>query len=160
MLQAKNDRELKQMLKAPIDEMCQYVAEQILKENADVIDEVVYGAGSPSWYERTGQFKSAWSISKPRVKGNVLAARSILMDGRKIRYNADKGQHGSPSWFKNPINAKDYMADIIYQGLSGDAFGDGYWRSPRDAFSIVIQNLDDGKFDQWVEEGLRKVGLR
>ena len=138
MPQAKNDRELKQMLKAPINEMCQYVAEQILKENADVIDEVVYGAGSPSWYERTGQFKNAWSISKPRVKGDVLASRSILMDGRKIRYNAD----------------------IIYQGLSGDAFGDGYWRSPRDAFSIVIKNLDDGKFDQWVEEGLRKVGLK
>ena len=76
-----------------------------------------------------------------------------------LNVNRQKAQHGSPEWLKNYEDVRPYLADIIYGGLSGNLFGDGYWCKARDAWSELLHQIGKRNLSNWFKEGCEQVGL-
>lgn len=179
--QIRNEQELQNLLTDAIYNAVDYTMEKIYEENADLIDKYVYDAYTPQLYMRTGQFRNAWRYLTKRtsglhigqVGGGVLGKMYYapeLMD-----YVPEEAQHGTPSresiltmnynedtWnelVSNWGDARDYLADILYNGNTGPLFGDGDWRKKRDAWTPLIKKLDT-KIFKWFEDGMRLQGLK
>ena len=76
------------------------------------------------------------------------------------------GQHHGIGEVKNGPNAgkfygdsREYLADIIYQGLAGDIYGDGFWTEKRDAFERLLKIVGKRNFNKWMIEAMNEVGL-
>ena len=48
-----------------------YAMEKLLEKLRTNIEQIVYGAGSPEYYNRTMEFLNSWETSKPIIKGNI-----------------------------------------------------------------------------------------
>lgn len=156
----RNNEQLKSVMGPVIKEVILEILERLDTINKDLINQIVYGAGTPTTYERTYQFRDdAWKIDKgPRpIAGKTHASLDYNPDG--MSYIPDKFQHGS--YYQG--DARAYLAEIIYQGLSGPAFGNGpingFWAEARDVWSRLI-DATEGNLDQWVQEGFNKRGLK
>lgn len=126
-----------------------YVLDKIEQENKELINEIVYGAGQPKVYERTYEFRDSWG-GNVETKGNSIVA-TFEQDVNKLSYDPDNYIHGSlESGFIG-----EYLADIIYNGGSGNKFGDGYWMKQRDAWQPLLDAIDK-KLDKWIAEGFDK----
>lgn len=158
----RNNKQLKQVMGPVIKEVIVEILERLDTINKDLINEIVYGAGNPSAYERTYQFRdNAWKIdqsSRP-IAGKTHASLDYNPNG--MVYVQENAQHGS--YYQPPGDAREYLADIIYQGLSGPAFGNGpitgFWAEARDVWSRLI-DATEGNLDQWIQEGFNKRGLK
>ena len=156
----KNDHELRRSLKKPLIAAVDYVMQKMWKENRDIIRKVVYDAGLPSEYERTDEFSNAWNYewhSSPKT--DAFVEYEFFYDWALLNINRKKAQHGSPEWLKNYQDVRPYLADIIYGGLSGNLFGDGYWCKARDAWSELLHQIGKRNLSNWFKEGCEQVGL-
>ena len=61
-----------------------------------------------------------------------------------------------PAW----ITALSKFAYIVIEGKSGDLFGDGKWRKPRDFWHPLIDKLDSGQVNQIIEKAFRKHKIK
>lgn len=136
------------------------IIDNITKENEDLIDSIVYAAGSPNFYERQvdGQnFKSAWDSENKRTKSNEIDGK-FFYEPKNLSLDKSKFVHGS-EYNGYSSDVRKVLADIIYEGLSGDLFGeDGYWREPRDAWTPLIKKIEEN-FDKWVISAFNKHGF-
>lgn len=156
----KNDHELRRTLKTPLIAAVDYVMQKMWKENRDIIRKVVYDAGLPGEYERTDEFRNAWNYEwHGSPKTDAFVEYEFFYDWALLNVNRQKAQHGSPEWLKNYQDVRPYLADIIYGGLSGDLFGDGYWRRARDAWSELLHQIGKRNLSNWFKEGCQQVGL-
>ena len=166
MPQARNNDELRKVLKPALRDAVDYVVQKLWNENRDVVEQVVYRQQTPSTYNRTNQFANAWETAvhdaahiKADAEGGLFYKPSLMDVGSTNHDSADYGQHIGVA---NPYYGKDsreYLADIIYQGLAGPAFGDGYWRKKRDAWAELNKRVGKLKMKQWCKEGLTYAGL-
>ena len=141
-----------------IDTAVQYILNELLKENKDLIQQIVYDAYSPVVYERTNEFKNdAWDVStkKDNAGPNVKGEFEYYPKGMKT-VDSVTGQHASVLTGKD---MRDYLADIIYQGVTDSLFGDGPWTQPRNAFAELDKWMDSRKLRKLMETGMRKAGL-
>lgn len=156
----KNDHELRRTLKTPLIAAVDYVMQKMWKENRDIIRKVVYDAGLPSEYERTDEFLNAWNYEwHNSPKTDAFVEYEFFYDWALLNINRKKAQHGSPEWLKNYQDVRPYLADIIYGGLSGNLFGDGYWCKARDAWSELLHQIGKRNLSNWFKEGCEQVGL-
>ena len=137
-----------------------YVLGKIYEKNADVIERIIYRAYSPQTYERTHEFKDAWGNDKPKVTGNHIRGKFEYepdnMEANPPTNDMPMGQHyGVGSWG----DSREYLAEIIYEGLAGPAFGDGSWRKKRDAWDLLCKEVDGDVIAKWFAEGCTKAGL-
>ena len=135
-----------------------YIMEQIRRRNVDEIELNVYRRGKPDIYERTRQFQQAWKVDKSKISGNTVSAK-FHYDPDSMGYNPDAliPQHGStdPAWG----DAREYLAELIYNGASGQKYGDGYWTQRRDAWEGLIRDIDGEDIIKWTRQGFAQAGL-
>lgn len=133
----------------------EYAMEKLLKQLQSNIMKIVYGAGSPSSYDVTWQFLDSWEKSRVRIMGNVLESEIFQNIGVMV---SEPGifQHGSE--YFQPNDARDFIADIIFEGKAGPLFGEGYWTQARDAWTPTVEHLYNGDFLRWFDEGVAIAG--
>ena len=164
--QARNDVQLKAIFLPKIKEVVEYVVQKILEENEDVIQYVVYDAYDTSVYNRTGEFKEAWSTNTEsnmltsHVTGEFFYDPSKLTPGDNSPESPRYGQHVSAI---DRMLMTTYLAEVIYEGLAGPAFGHGVqtgaWAQKRDAWKELTNRIGKRKMDTWFKEGFAKVGI-
>ena len=150
-----NDEQLLKALQPAFQKACHYVAEKIYETNKEIVQKVVYQAGNPVEYERTGEFLDAWAVTKD--------------DFNKSKYAYSKFYHrpaamttGSPNY-----NDPDYAQHV---GVSGDYYGKaskeylaeihGYWTKKRDAWDALIKEIDKWAIRSWFEEAMEAQGVK
>lgn len=153
-LSAKNNQELENILMPSLEKAIDYVVQKIWNDNRELIRTIVYESYQPEEYERTGEFKEAWDTDVKRL-GNFVHGE-MKYDPRELTVNYSKWQHGS-EYLQQPMTT--YLAEIIYQGLSGDLFGEGPWTKKRDVWEALNKKIGIRKIKQYFEEGMRKNGL-
>lgn len=160
-----NESQLKAAFKIPLKQVVDYILDQILEANTKFIKEKVYDKGTPSVYQRTGEFAEAWD-KKTVVGAGADVSGEFYYDWQELSLgSADPesnsyGQHIGVAPPYEGSDARQYLADIIYQGIAGPAFGDGYWRKKRDAFDRLVSNVGKTNFDKWFQQGCKKYGLK
>lgn len=169
--QALNDDELKQVLKPALKTAVEYLLNHISEENQyAIMHEVYYGAvGEEGWYNRTGEFANAWEkqVHTGRNLNHTVEGR-FYYSPNLMKYNPSQGQHGTPTGAPESEipnlgyqqDIRPYLAEIIYQGLSGRVFGDGYWTKKRDAWSLLEKRLGKNVLKKIFKEGLESAGLQ
>lgn len=168
-LQAKNDIELVNMVMPALEQAVDYVVQQIWKDNQELISKLIYETYHPSEYQRSGEFKQAWTTVDSKTRGNKTEGKfEYDPDSMSVGYPStergtpDYGLHASAI---DNFDARDYLAEIIYQGLAGPAFGygpvhDGAWTKKRDVWEALIKKLGNRKFKSYFHEGLRLAGVK
>lgn len=162
-----NDSQLRSILQKPLQDATDYVVQKIWNENKEIVRVVVYEAYSPELYNRSGEFRDAWNYTTG--DHNVLSGQVATSE---FYYNPESMSMGSPypgghdyaqhigiaGKYKN-VDARKYLADIIYQGLSGSVFGSGPWTKKRDAWKELNKRIGKRKMKQWMKEGMEMAGL-
>lgn len=120
-----------------------------------VIEQEVYGKGNPQDYERTYDLKN--SITERPVTGARSEVASVIINHNTnlISFNPDMNQHGNHSHG----SVAHAIPDIVHDGLSGSAFGDGYWRAARPYMDVAAKDLSGGRFKRFMEDELRGMGF-
>ena len=162
---ALNESDLQAMIMPKIQQALDYLIKKIWEENRDIVQQVVYDAYDPVFYNRTNQFKEAWSTDIER-KGNHAEAQ-FFYDSSKLSVGLG-GQHSSIVGGSLQLEA---LADIIYNGLAGDftghfkyakenpAFAGMEWTDKRDAWDALQKKIGRVTLKKWLEEGFRTAGL-
>lgn len=131
------------------------ILEKITKENEELINEIVYGAapsGSPKEYHRTGQFADlAWAH-------DITKDTTYEIDG-EFKYNPD-GMYDSHPSVVSGEDMREYLAEIIYNGVAGHIFGTGFWTEKRDAWTALIKVVGSNTMRSWIKEGANKAQLK
>ena len=174
-LQAKNDIELVNMVMPALEQAVDYVVQKIWNDNRELIRKLVYETYQPSEYQRSGEFKQAWTTVDSKTSGNKTVGRfEYDPDSMSVghpsteRGTPDYGKHASAVKHASDVgdsDAREYLAEIIYQGLAGPAFGygpvhDGAWTKKRDVWEALIKKLGTRKFKSYFHEGLRLAGVK
>ena len=167
-MQIKNEIELKIMILNRMKPVIDMVVDEILESLKKNIDKKVYNSYSPTFYQRLGDnggLRDLWEEKGSKIIGGKVVGE-IKEDPERLTINEDLFQHGSSdlyeyggkSWYKNDI--RDILAYIVIEGKSGNLFGDGEWRKPRDFWHPLIDELDDGKINQIIEKAFRKHKIK
>lgn len=151
---ARNDEELLKMIMPQLKKASDYAIQKIWNDNRELIRIIVYEAYQPTVYQRTGEFKEAW-VTDTKAFRNVVQSE-LKFDPRLLEVNYDKWQHGSKV-LDEPMTT--YLAEVIYQGKSGDIFGDGPWRRKRDVWKELNKRIGAKKLADYFEEGMNKYGI-
>ena len=165
-IQIRNDFELYKIFTPKLKEAVDYVVNKIWNENKELVEKMVYDAYEPTVYNRTGEFKEAWntettsSIFSGRVEGKFYYDWSKLTPGDDDPNSPRYGQHVSAI---DRFLMTEYLAEVIYEGLAGPAFGhgvqEGAWAKKRDVWEELNKVVGKRKLKQWFQEGCDKVGL-
>lgn len=172
---ARNDSELINILlgsgigkahsnSGPVAIALDYVLKQIMARNKELVQKIVYDKYSPEVYERTGEFKEAWDYIM-QVKGNKIEGTFFGPSTNPDlipTVNPMLGQHASPTengpewWY----DAREYLAEVIYQGNHNGLFGRGPWANKRDVWKPLIDTVDSKATSTWFLQGLKLAGLK
>ena len=181
-IEIRSENELGNILYDAMAKAVEYTMVKLFQENQDLIQKYVYDAIPATYYDRTYEFIDAWNYrvkktsshhmlpyTSNRVHGEFFY-QPVINQGEAteagvMHYNPAEAQHGTPDWAYPYVNeawrdAREHLADIIYQGKSGLLFGEGPWRKKRDAWGPLIKSLDRGKIFKWFEEGMAKQKLK
>ncbi len=170
MPQARNEDELRKMLQPAIQEACNYVVQKVWNENREIVRIVVYEAGMPEEYERTGGFLEAWDVTQPGHNptnsdgyAKFYYKPNNMSVGSTDKASSNYAQHIGVGGTYQGMDARKYLADIIYHANgcagAGPLFGNGYWRKARDAWTELNRRIGKRKMKQWMKEGLQAAGL-
>lgn len=148
-------------LTAPMIYALDYTMRKIVERNKELVLRIVYSAYTPYEYETTMEFLDSWTYKVDAGKsGGTKASGEFLQDYEEMRVNLDKAQHGSP--FENGpdwwYDAREYLADIIYNGKAGKVFGRGPWTRKRDAWKPLMKTVES-KINMWYRDGLEEAGI-
>lgn len=164
--QARNDKQLQDALMAPLKNAVDYVVQKIWNENRELIRKMIYDGYQPSEYQRTGEFKEAWDTDVKTVQ-NVVQGE-FKYDPRLLTVDTINHQHAS---IVNDEHMTEYLAEIIYEGLSGAIYEKGYasesdrfagqpWTEKRNVWEQLEKWLGKNKLRQLFEEGMKREGLQ
>ena len=137
-----------------LKEAVDYVIQKVWNENRDLIRVLVYESYTPIEYQRTGEFKEAWDTEVHSASNYIEG--EFKYNPNLLTVNLDLWQHGSNYW-QEP--STQYLADIIYQGMVGNFFGEGPWTEKRDAWTALDKWLTNTQFRKIFEEGMTKAGI-
>lgn len=165
--QARNDKEVLAMLRSPISKAINYVIDKIYDENIGAIHDIVYMAYSPEEYERTGDFYRAWGMGEPTkalnertTRGEFAYKPEKMTLGSSDPDSSNYAQHIGVYGEYKDVDARPYLAELIYNGATGGYFGDGAFRKKRDAWKELNNRIGKRKMKQWMKEGLEAAGLK
>ena len=147
-----NDKELLDALRPAFQKACHYVAEKIYETNREIVQKVVYEAGDPSVYERTGEFLDAWAVTKDDFNKSKYSYAKFYYKHYAQHIGVSEPYYGRES--------KEYLAEIIYEGMAGPTFGHGYWTKKRNAWDALIKEIDKWAIRNWFEEAMEAQGVK
>lgn len=159
------DKQLQNAILNDLREVIDYMITQIYKYNQEVIKDVVYNVYEPVLYDRTPNesesFLGAWTqdgetvITGKHVRGTFEYDPSNLTDNGFMAHRA-----------------KEALAEIIYEGLSGNfkdrggyakydpAFRGQAWTKKRDAWKKLLNGLGTRRIKKYFREGCAKQGIK
>ena len=160
-----NNNALQAAVVADLKNVVDYVVQKLWEENRDLIQKIVYDGYQPEEYERTNEFKEAWNTDVKTL--NNFVQGEFKYDSRLLTVDTDNGQHSS---LVDGTPMTEYLAEVIYDGLSGAIYEPGYaknssrfkgqpWANKRDVWSALLKWFSKTKLKQLFEEGMRKEGL-
>ena len=160
-----NDNVLQAAVVADLKNVVDYVVQKLWEENRDLVQKIVYDGYQPEEYERTNEFKEAWNTDVKTL--NSFIQGEFKYDSRLLTVNADNGQHSS---LADGAPMTEYLAEVIYDGLSGAIYEPGYaknssrfkgeaWANKRDVWSALLKWFNKTKLKQLFEEGMRRQGI-
>ena len=120
----------------------------------DRVDKDVYQAGIPTIYERTYQLRDRLDVLKYENKGNISQAM-IGHDISKMTSVSDLGQHASLVDGSSSLHS---IAEIVHDGKSGHILGIGFWTNSRSYMANAQDELENGKYKQFMVERLKSMG--
>lgn len=120
------------------------------------IDEDVYDAGTPSEYIRTYELRESIRSSDVKSSGNT-AEVEVKHDTSLIHSNPTLNQHASAI---DGSSSVDSIAEIVHDGKSGGLFGQGFWTQKRPYMDNAKEEMEDGKYKQFMMEELKKMGYK
>lgn len=151
------ERKLQEVLGKAVEGAVQYVLKEIMKENQEQIQRIVYDAYAPVIYQRTHEFKNAWDEKTNRTTNDKHIEGEFFYSPDKMpTVNPQLGQHAS---FTTGADMREYLADIIYQGVTDSLFGPGPWTQERNAFKALDNWLGKQKMKNLIQEGFRRNGI-
>lgn len=183
---ARNDLELSRMLIPAIEKAIDYVVQKIWNDNRELIEQIVYQAQGQGYsgansaytsnpvldksYVRTGEFKQAWDTDVKSGYSNVRGTFKYAPEKMSVGAN---GQHSS---VYGGEDFREYLAETIYQGLSGDfgyginsgtkryaktnpMFANEYWAKKRDVWTALKRKIGINTLRKYFEEGMALSGL-
>lgn len=173
MAECRNEAQVRRALMPMIRNAVEYMMQQIYDYNEKLINEEIYADYTPTVYQRTGQFAKAWKYeptTKYGISGNSVDYQ-FTYDPSAMTYNSALGQHGTPD--RNLVtgadlsaakeawgDVRDYLADILYYGNTGDLFGDSsVWRHEDNVWGMLVRVCDRRQIFVWLKEGLTRQGL-
>ena len=157
-----NDNALQAAVVADLKNVVDYVVQKIWNDNRELIRQIIYEGYQPEVYERTGEFKEAWDTDVKTLHNYVQG--EFKYDPRLLTVNEDNGQHSS---LVDGTPMTEYLAEVIYDGLSGAIYEPGYaknssrfkgqpWANKRDVWSALLKWFNKTKLRQLFEEGMRQ----
>ena len=160
-----NNNALQAAVVADLKNVVDYVVQKLWEENRDLVQKIVYDGYQPEEYERTNEFKEAWNTDVKTL--NSFIQGEFKYDPRLLTVNEDNGQHSS---LVDGTPMTEYLAEVIYDGLSGAIYEPGYaknstrfkgqpWANKRDVWSALLKWFNKTKLRQLFEEGMRKEGI-
>ena len=160
-----NDAQLQAAIIADMKNVVDYVVQKIWNDNRELIRQIIYEGYQPEVYERTGEFKEAWDTDVKTLHNYVQG--EFKYDPRLLTVNEDNGQHSS---LVDGTPMTEYLAEVIYDGLSGAIYEPGYaknssrfkgqpWANKRDVWSALLKWFNKTKLKQLFEEGMRQQGV-
>lgn len=155
----KNDQQLRSLMKPGFRSAIQYVLDKIGDENQlAIMQEIYYAGAGPSDYEQTGEFGRAWdtAIHTTANIGHDAEGQFFYAPSKITTVNGELGQHAS---VVTGQDSREYLAEIIYEGMAGDIYGQGFWTKKRDAWSVLIKRIGKRNMKQWMKEGLEYAGF-
>lgn len=153
---ARNLNELFNYIKKDLQDSMNEVGEQVSEKTKRNIDKTVYEAGTPSVYERTYQLRDSIKNFPATVDGDSVVVE-IDHDTSLIISIPEAYQHGSLYYEPNDIS--EFIDVIVHEGLSGDLFGNGYWRNKRQYFKVTIDELmAKREHVKWLKEAMKRKG--
>lgn len=156
-------------LSPPLVVALDYVLQQISERNEALIMRIIYNNYTPEIYDRTYEFRQAWDYSLSSGGNQVLGTfgytETSSNAGKIMHYKPELGQHGTPDAFGEAIqsawgDAREYLAEIIYQGKSSHVFGYGPWTRKRDVWKPLMKSIDSKAMSTWFERGMKYAGLK
>ena len=159
-----NDNALQAAVVADLKNVVDYVVQKLWEENRDLVQKIVYDGYQPEEYERTDEFKEAWDTDVKSLRNTVQG--EFKYDSRLLTVT-DNGQHSS---LVDGTPMTEYLAEVIYEGLSGAIYEPGYaknsarfagqaWANKRDVWSALLKWFNKAKLKQLFEEGMRQQGM-
>jgi len=160
-----DEQELKALILLQMKSVMDMIVDDILKLLKKNIDKKVYNAFSPVKYERLGDnggLRDLWQEEKSKIVGGRVVGE-VKESPERLILNQDNFQHGSKfkrqeGWYESDI--RDALAEIVIEGKSGDLFGEGKWRKPRDFWNPLLKDLKDDKINQIIEKAFRKHKIK
>ena len=160
-----NNNALQAAVVADLKNVVDYVVQKLWEENRDLVQKIVYDGYQPEEYERTNEFKEAWNTEVKTLHNYVQG--EFKYDPRLLTVNEDNGQHSS---LVDGTPMTEYLAEVIYEGLSGAIYQEGYakynkrfkgqaWTKKRDVWKALLNWLKINQLKKLFEEGLRQQGI-
>ena len=160
-----NNNALQAAVVADLKNVVDYVVQKLWEENRDLVQKIVYDGYQPEEYERTNEFKEAWNTEVKTL--NSFVQGEFKYDSRLLTVDTDNGQHSS---LVDGTPMTEYLAEVIYEGLSGAIYEPGYaknsgyfkgqaWTKKRDVWDALNDKLGKKTLRQYFEEGMRKQGI-
>ena len=160
-----NNNALQAAVVADLKNVVDYVVQKLWEENRDLVQKIVYDGYQPEEYERTNEFKEAWNTDVKTLHNAVQG--EFKYDSRLLTVDTDNGQHSS---LVDGTPMTEYLAEVIYDGLSGAIYEPGYaknssrfkgqpWANKRDVWSALLKWFNKTKLRRLFEEGMRQQGV-
>ena len=157
-----NNNALQAAVVADLKNVVDYVVQKLWEENRDLVQKIVYDGYQPEEYERTNEFKEAWNTEVKTL--NNFVQGEFKYDSRLLTVDTNNGQHSS---LVDGTPMTEYLAEVIYDGLSGAIYEPGYaknssrfkgeaWANKRDVWSALLKWFNKTKLRQLFEEGMRQ----
>lgn len=124
----------------------------------DIMDDVVYGAGTPEEYDRTYELKTSLRSYSISGASSGEATVRIAHDGNLISSSPDDFIHGSN--YYSPSDMSEYIPNIVNDGSSGDFFEEGFWSAPRPYRDIAAEQLSGGKYKKFMVDEIKAMGFK
>jgi hypothetical protein len=156
-----NDIQLNQILLSDLNSIVDEVMDWLNEKLLDSMQDNVYNAGSPQWYDRRQShgdgFFQSFNKNATATVGQVVTG-AINHDPDLMANDPDTFTHGSHT--KNfPPDVREFIAQMVIEGSSGPRFGSGFWTQPRDFFGPMEKLFTDGSVDRQIEKALTSRGI-
>lgn len=149
------DSELRHFLMPKLKIITESILEGIDEWNKKEIDRAVYDKGSPTVYERSPDFEFREKGWKNEITSETL--QEIIGEFYYYPEGLTEYKHES---VVSGEDMREYLAEIIYEGLAGDIFGQGFWTEKRDAWTRLIRIVGGSKMKTWINRGAKKARIK
>ena len=118
------------------------------------IDQDVYSVGTPSVYERTYELRESVEAGKITVSKSTVET--------EIGHNTTEIGAYEPNQHYSVVDGShstDSISEIINNGESGKIYGEGYWTKKRGYMDNAQEEMENGKYREFMIEELKKQGI-